>query len=348
MSQSSAPRTLLIVDSDPARVEALVAILTPRHHARRGATGAEALAQVRGPDAPHLVLIDTAFAEGALDLCRQLVETNSAIPVVLIAPRDHPDEASQGLRLGARDYLTRPLDPALVVARVDSHLTLAQDGEAHQLAARTRALTTSLHKVIRRLGRAAEYRDNPSGNHVVRMSHFSRLIGRAAGMDEEALDILFTAAPLHDLGKIAIPDNILLKPGKLDAEEWTVMMRHCDTGAELIGEHDDPVLCTARTLALCHHEKWDGSGYPRGLKGEQIPLEARIIALCDVFDALISERPYKKGWPVDQALRYIEERAGTHFDPGLMAPLKQVLPEMIAIKDGFADQLGPLSDRDLA
>ncbi|MDY0070294.1 MAG: HD domain-containing phosphohydrolase [Porticoccaceae bacterium] len=337
MSQAPHTGNLLIVDHDPARTDTLAAILA-RHHLHGASAAADALARA-GAEPPDLALIDTALP-GALELCGQLA--NLGIPVLLIAPADAVADASRGLAQGARDYLTRPLDPALVLARVDSHLGLNA-----QVAARTRALASNLHKVIRRLGRAAEYRDNPSGNHVVRMSHFSRLIGRAAGMDEDALDILFTAAPLHDLGKIGIPDDILLKPGKLDGEEWAVMMRHCATGAELIGEHDDPVLRTARTLALCHHEKWDGSGYPRGLKGEQIPLEARIIALCDVFDALISERPYKKGWPVDQALRYIEERAGTHFDPGLMAPFRQVLPEMIAVNDSFADRLGPLPDRDL-
>lgn len=352
VNNPTAATTLLVVTDNTELASALEAILSPAFELVITDGARQVTSLIIANDSLGLALVDNDLADdGSYRLCEQLKNNPStaALPILLVADGKDLANAGRGLSAGAADYLTRPLNPDLVRARVATQLALSGHNAAleHQVALRTRALRSTLQKVIRRLGRAAEYRDNHSGNHIVRMCHFSRLIGKASGMDEETLDILFEAAPFHDLGKIGIPDEILLKPGKLDNSEWDVMFRHCADGAAIIGEHQDPLLRTAHSIALCHHEKWDGSGYPAGLKGNDIPLEARIIALCDVFDALISERPYKKAWPVEQALHYIEERAGSHFDPGLIAPLKAVLPELITISARYADHHGPLADEDL-
>jgi len=191
--------------------------------------------------------------------------------------------------------------------------------------------------VVQRLGRAAEYKDNETGLHVIRMSHFSRLIALEAGLGEAWSDTLLNAAPMHDIGKIGIPDAVLQKPGKLDPDEWAVMQRHAEIGAEIIGEDDSDLLNMAREVAQNHHEKWDGSGYPQGLKGAAIPISARIVALADVFDALTSERPYKKAWPVEQATDLIREQSGKHFDPELVEAFFRCLPAILEVRQRWQE-----------
>ena len=190
---------------------------------------------------------------------------------------------------------------------------------------------------MQRLGRAAEYKDNETGMHVIRMSHYAHRLALAAGCDAAWAHDLLSAAPMHDVGKIGVRDAILQKPGKLDDNEWTVMRQHPQFGAEIIGEHPSRMLRLARSVALSHHEKWDGSGYPQGLAGEAIPLEARIVALADVFDALTSERPYKKAWPAEQAMNFIAEQAGLHFDPALVQLFVPLLTQLLEIRARWMD-----------
>ena len=190
---------------------------------------------------------------------------------------------------------------------------------------------------MQRLGRAAEYRDNETGMHVIRMSHYAKTLALAAGCTDEWADDLLNAAPMHDVGKIGIPDAILLKNGPLTAEEWTVMRRHPQIGAEIIGEHDSQVLQMAYSIALTHHEKWDGTGYPQGLAGEDIPLASRIVAVADVFDALTTERPYKHAWTVDDAMEHIEQQAGAHFDPRLVPLFIGLRPQLEDIRERWKD-----------
>jgi putative two-component system response regulator len=192
-------------------------------------------------------------------------------------------------------------------------------------------------EVVRRLGRAAEYKDNETGMHVVRMSKIAHLLARAMGMSEEDGKLLLHASPMHDIGKIGIPDYVLLKPGKLDADEWAIMKTHAQIGAEILGDHPSPLMQMARMVALTHHEKWDGSGYPKGLKGEEIPLVGRVTAVADVFDALTSVRPYKKGWPIDEAVQYIKDNAGSHFDPAVVEKFCDHLVEIIDIRETHRD-----------
>jgi putative two-component system response regulator len=205
-------------------------------------------------------------------------------------------------------------------------------------------------EIIRRLGRAAEFKDNETGLHVIRMGHYCRLIADGIGASSDWTELLFNAAPMHDVGKIGIPDRILLKPGKLDADEWAIMKTHPELGAQIIGEHPSEILQLSREIALTHHEKWDGSGYPNGHAGEDIPLAGRICAIADVFDALTTERPYKQAWPVEKAVGLLSEEAGRHFDPTLIPVFLEMLPAALEIKEAYAEEqalplAAPLSTR---
>ncbi|MDD5295706.1 MAG: HD domain-containing protein [Rhodocyclaceae bacterium] len=173
--------------------------------------------------------------------------------------------------------------------------------------------------------------------HVIRMSHFTLLLAQASGVPEAQAELLYQAAPMHDVGKIGIPDAILLKPGKLDPAEWAKMKEHARIGAEIIGDHDSALLKLARSVALTHHEKWDGGGYPVGLAGEAIPLEGRIVAICDVYDALTSVRPYKRAWSSEEAADYLSSEADKSFDPRLVPLFQDLLPQIRLISSHYAD-----------
>ncbi|MEG3637828.1 HD domain-containing phosphohydrolase [Magnetococcus sp. PR-3] len=209
---------------------------------------------------------------------------------------------------------------------------------------RTKELLDTRLEIIRRLGRAAEFKDNETGMHVIRMSHYTRLMADSLNISDAWTDLVFNAAPMHDIGKIGIPDKVLLKPGKLDDEEWAIMRRHPEYGAAIIGEHDSELMNMSKEISLSHHEKWDGTGYPKGIKGEDISLAGRIVAIADVFDALTSERPYKKAWSVEKAVQIIDEGAGSHFDPSLTPVFHEVLPEVLEIKERYADHPEQLLD----
>lgn len=185
---------------------------------------------------------------------------------------------------------------------------------------------------------AAEYRDEETGGHILRMSHICALLARAGGQDAAQCDLILNASPMHDIGKIGIPDVILCKPGRFEPQEWEIMKTHAAIGADLLDGDDSDLMRMARDIAHTHHEKWDGSGYPNGLSGEDIPLAGRIAALADVFDALTSERPYKKPWTVEAAMELIRENSGRHFDPLLVEIFLSELPRIVAIREQFSDK----------
>ena len=303
-----------------------------------------------GPDAlevaiaerPDLILLDVSMpGMDGYEVCRQLKAnpTTCEIPVIFLTSLGEIKDEQRGLELGAVDYIVKPISSAILRARVKTHLVLYHQTKTleQQVIERTTDLVETRRQIIIRLSRAAEYRDNETGNHVIRMSHYARLIALAGGQGDRFAELLYNAAPMHDVGKIGIPDSILLKPSKLDATEWEIMCQHPIIGAGIIGEHHDELLQMAYTVALSHHEKWDGSGYPNQLKGTNIPLAARIVAIADVFDALTSDRPYKRAWSVEDAVRVIEEGAGQHFDPQWIGPFHAVLPNMIKIKDEYRE-----------
>lgn len=273
-------------------------------------------------------------------------EGGDILPILVITAQTDSASRLRALELGATDFLTKPFDHAEVVNRVANMLTthslfLKQQNINAELEEkvreRTRELKNTTSYIIRSLGRAAEYRDNETGMHVVRMSKFCVRMAQELGHDAEYLDLIREASTMHDVGKIGIPDAILLKPGRLTPEEFTIMKQHVTIGVDILSGFQSPMVEMARIIAATHHEKWDGSGYPNGLKGEDIPLEGRIVALCDVFDALTSVRPYKTAWSIEDAVAHLEKGAGNHFDPALVEVFKQVLPDILRIRDEYAD-----------
>lgn len=320
---------ILVVDDEPNNLKVLKQILQEDYRLSFAKSGPEALSLIQR-ERPSLILLDVMMPEvTGFDVCRSLKVDPSTrhIPVIFVtALQDEGDEA-YGFGVGAVDYISKPVVPAIVRARVKTHLSLVKADE----------LKETRLEIIQKLGRASEYKDNETGLHVMRMSHYSRILAVAYGFPDDLADDVLNAAPMHDIGKIGIPDSIMLKPGKLTDEEFAVMKRHPIIGAEILGDSDARLLKMARSVALYHHEKWDGSGYPEGLQGEAIPLEARIVALADVFDALTSKRPYKEAWSVEAALEHIRSQAGKHFDPALVVLLEQTLDSILEIKARFAE-----------
>ena len=320
---------LLLVDDEPTNLQVLRHILQADYRLLFATDGERAL-QVAREQRPDLVLLDIMMPnmDGYAVCCALKADAATAsIPVIFITALDDSQDETAGFDVGGVDYLTKPVSPPVVRARVRTHLSLVRMEELRE---------TRL-QIVQRLGRAAEYKDNETGMHVIRMSHFSQLLALAAGCSPAWAEDLLNAAPMHDVGKIGIPDAVLRKPGPLDADEWATMRRHPEIGAEIIGEHPSGVLQLAREIALAHHEKWDGSGYPRGLAGEAIPLSARIVAIADVFDALTTRRPYKEPWPVQEAMNHIAAQAGKHFDPALVALFAPLLPQLLEIRARWAE-----------
>ncbi|GHD50783.1 two-component system response regulator [Thalassobaculum fulvum] len=262
-------------------------------------------------------------------------------PVIVLTAQSAGEFLLRAFKSGARDYVTKPFDRAELMARVrnllEAHLahriTWAQNSVLEELVReRTAKLRKTRLQVVRRLGRAAEYRDNETGNHILRMSKISALLAARLGWSPEDCELMLHASPMHDIGKIGVPDHVLLKPGKLDPAEWELMQSHVSIGADILSDDDTDLMVLARSIALTHHEKWDGTGYPNGLAGEAIPQEGRIVALADVFDALTSERPYKRAWPVEEAVSHIREQSGRHFDPAVVEAFLDALPEIVEIR----------------
>ena len=320
---------LLLVDDEPTNLQVLRHILQADYRLLFATDGERAL-QVAREQRPDLILLDVMMPHlDGYAVCRVLKAdaATAAIPVIFITALTDSQDETAGFDAGAVDYITKPVSPPVVRARVRTHLSLVRMEELRE---------TRL-QIVQRLGRAAEYKDNETGMHVIRMSHFAHRLALAAGCGAEWADDLLNAAPMHDVGKIGIPDAVLQKPGPLDPQEWATMRRHPEIGAEIIGEHPSGVLRLARSVALAHHEKWDGSGYPAGLAGEHIPLEARIVAVADVFDALTSVRPYKKAWAPEDAMAHIAAQAGQHFDPELVRLFAPLLPELLDIRQRWQD-----------
>lgn len=276
---------------------------------------------------PDLVLVDYMMPDiDGLQFIQQFraMPGKSNIPVVMVTADTESDVRQRALELTANDFLNKPVDKNELSARVRNMLALRRAqlqlaNRAAWLAEEVKKATAEIEareqEVIYRLSRAAEYRDPETGGHLKRMAHYSRLIAKNLGLPDSDQDMILAAAPMHDVGKMATPDNILLKPGRLDPDEMVIMRHHAEIGAEILKDSVSPLLQTAAMIAATHHEKFDGSGYPNGLKGEAIPLFGRIVAVADVFDALTSERPYKRAWSVDEAVSFLRDNTSTHFCP---------------------------------
>ncbi len=341
MHKDTDKRTLLIVDDTAENIDVLRSILVDKYKIKAAINGEKAIdLAIKQP--PDLILLDVMMPGiDGYQVCQQLQKHPSTcnVPIIFVTAKNSDDDEEYGLSLGAVDYITKPIRPAIVRSRISTHLALCD--QRHHLEdlvkERTAQLNDSRQEIIRRLGHAAEFKDNETGLHTIRMSHYSKFIAQAFSEDQEWVELIYQASPMHDVGKIGIPDAVLLKPGKLDDAEWEIMRKHPQFGADIIGEHTSPLLHTAYEIALHHHEKWDGSGYPNKLKGEEIPLTARVVAIADVFDALTSHRPYKKAWPIEKAVALIQDSAGSHFDPQLVEAFMVALPQILEISLKYAE-----------
>lgn len=296
---------------------------------------------------PDIILLDLNMPHlDGFAVMEQVSAEVNAPPILVLTAQTDDQIRLRALKAGAMDFLSKPLNFLEVLTRIKNMLTMRllynralRQNEIldEKVEERTRDLEISRLEAINRLGKAAEYRDNETGMHVMRMSLYSEVLARAACLPDETCKLVQQASPMHDVGKIGIPDRILLKPGKLDAEEWKIMKTHSQIGAEILSSGTSPLMKMAEQIALTHHEQFCGKGYPNGLKGEEIPIEGRIVMLADVFDALCSERPYKKAWPVSEAVEEIENKSGILFDPQLVDLFKQNISPIKKIMEGFPD-----------
>jgi putative two-component system response regulator len=316
--------------------------------------GRDALAKAHGEPRPDLVLLDIDMPRmSGLEACRALKANaqTASIPVVFLTARNALQQQVEGLEAGAVDYITKPFNAFVLRARVRIHATLANRRHALErlVQERTAQLERTRTELIRRLSRAMELHESAAvGTRVMRLSHYARRVAQAAGARPEMAEMLCQAAPLHDIGKLGVPAEILRKREKLSAPDWERVKRHPQLGADIIGEHDDPLLRLARILALAHHEHWDGSGYPQGLKGEAIPWAGRLMAIVDTFESMTTTQFYRDALPLERAEGEIMRGAGTRYDPKLVESFQKALPVMKKVREKYADQLGDLINLDFS
>ncbi len=359
-------QTILIVDDTPDNLAVLGELLMPHYHVRIANSGVRALASALSTPQPDLILLDIMMPEmDGYDVLKQLKSDPQTqnIPVIFITALDQTEDEAYGIDLGAADYIAKPIKPAIVLARVRCQLDLkaARDVLANNNAwldseVKRRIKQNDMMRDVsmRALARLAEIRDDETGNHILRTQGYVKVLAQElallpkyqAQLTPETIETYAKAAPLHDIGKVGIPDNILHKPGRLNPDEWDIMKTHAQLGADAIwgaiyGELDREgldFLYIAMEIAGNHHEKWDGSGYPNGLIGDAIPLSARLMAVADVFDALISRRVYKPALPIATARDMIVEGKGAHFDPEVVEAFERRLDDFQAIAARYADQ----------
>ena len=355
--------TILVVDDTPDNLTLISSLLKDAYRVKVANSGAKALKFVQGDNKPDLILLDIMMPGlSGYDVIKELkanAETRGIPVIFLTAMSDAADERN-GLELGAADYITKPISPPIVLARVKTQLQnkaatdFLKDQNSFlegEVAKRTRELSAIQDVTILAMASLAETRDSETGNHIRRVQFYTKALAEklkshprfAHYLTERTIDLLFKSAPLHDIGKVGIPDRILLKPGRLTADEYEIMKTHTTLGRQAI-EHAErqlgiqvDFLKLAKEIAYYHQEKWNGSGYPTGVGGDDIPISARLIALADVFDALISRRVYKSGMPHQEAVEVIKASKGTHFDPDVVDAFVEVQNEFAAIAQRFSD-----------
>ena len=347
---------VLVVDDEERNLRLMEAMLIPLgHEVLMASNGLEAIDMAVSQD-PDLILLDIMMPKmdgfQVVQRLKELQEQRS-IPIVMVTALKDVEDRVRALEVGADDFLSKPVDKTELTARVKSlikvkayhdHLIHYQKQLEEEVAERTRQLEGAFKKIkitsietILRLSKAAEYKDEDTGSHIHRMSNYTAVVARRMGLSEKTIESVLYASPMHDVGKIGIPDRILLKPGKLEKDEWEIMKLHTLFGGRIL-EGGTGFIQLAKVIALTHHEKWDGSGYPNGLIGNKIPLAGRIVAIADVFDALTSKRPYKEAFSVEKSLDIIRENRGTHFDPTVVDAFFDVIDQVLEIKDTFKDE----------
>lgn len=341
---------ILIVDDDPLNVDVLDEILKENSYdaVKTTTDPFEAVKLFEEVDY-DLILLDILMpGMDGFEVIEKFkeIKPDLSVPILVLSALSDQQTRLKALSSGARDYLIKPFNPAEVLVRIrnllevrlaQKQLRMHNEILDQKVQERTQELQDTRLEIINRLGMAAEYRDNETGFHIIRMSRICYEIAKAAGLNRHESELILHASPMHDIGKIGIPDSILLKPDKLDAEEWRVMKSHTTIGEKILKGSNSDLLNAAQLIAMTHHEKWDGTGYPNGISRQDIPLMGRITSIADVFDALTSKRPYKDAWPVEKALDVMKKDAGTFFDPMLIRTFIARLPAILKIKDEFED-----------
>lgn len=352
--------TVVLVDDTPANLRLLESSMKAfgLRNVQAFSDSAAALLWLQNTPWDLLVLDLDMPAPDGFDILKALdARDRSAMPIIIVSALSRPEDRRKGLSLGANDYICKPLDLPELLLRVRSTLELAiatqalsveRDRLEETVQKRTAQLSSSYQSIIGMLSRAAGYRENETERHIMRIGEYAALTARAIGLTEEQCEHMRLAMPMHDIGKIGIPEAILKKSGPFSPEEREIMEHHARIGFHILNDSaSTPLTLLAAEIALYHHEHWDGKGYPQGLKGEEIPLSGRIAALCDVYDALRSARPYKTAWSAEETLAYFRERSGTHFDPQLVHVFERIFDQLENIQNRLVDEV-PKSLEELA
>lgn len=355
--------TILVVDDAPENLTLISSILKTKYKVKVATTGAKALSILsNAKQKPDLILLDILMPEmGGYEVCLEIQRSEYAyIPVIFLTALTKVDDEEKGLKCGAVDYIHKPISPPVLLARVATHLQLKEARDflkiqnsilEKMVKQRTIELAQSEKATIVAMGALAEFRDPETGNHLRRTQHYMKILAEELSkhpdyseyLTPERIDMLFKSAPLHDIGKVGVPDNVLLKPGKLDVTEFTAMKEHTTFGQQAIQEAqkqmdtENSFLFMSEQIAACHHERWDGTGYPKGLICADIPLSARLMAVADVYDALVSKRIYKPAFTHAEAVQIIRDEAGTHFDPDVVEAFLRVSDDFAIILTTFSD-----------
>jgi cyclic di-GMP phosphodiesterase len=346
---------ILIVDDEQGNIHVLERMLNAVGYKNiTSTTDSRSTPKIYQSMNPDLILLDIKMPGfSGFDVMNALkaLEKESYLPILVLTAQLDTETRLKAIKAGAKDFVNKPFIMEEMLARINNLLEVRMIHnsvctEKKSLETQVVEHSQELHQyqveIIHRLARAAEYRDNETGMHVIRISKLCERLGRGLGLSDHECHLLHHASPMHDIGKIGIPDHILLKPGRLTLEEWAIMKTHSKIGALILSGSDSEFLQMAEIIAGTHHERWDGRGYPEGLKGEEIPLVSRIVAVCDVFDALTSERPYKKAWSVENTVLEMESLNGKLFDPHVFEVFMALLPEMVAITEQFSDYSQPV------
>lgn len=340
---------VLVVDDEPNNLTLLGQILQDQYQLSFATDGKKAISAAMKLS-PDIILLDVMMpGMNGYEVCRQLKsdDRTAKIPVIFITALGEAQHEQRGFEAGGVDYITKPISGPIVQARVATHLALydQQCLLEQMVSKRTDELKQALCKIetcsldsILRLTKAAEFKDEDTGDHILRMSQYSAALARQLGLGEDRVKSILYSSPMHDVGKIGIPDRILLKPDRLDEQEWHIMKQHTLYGGRILHGSKAEYLKLGEIIALSHHERWDGCGYPNGLKEDQIPIEGRIVAVADVFDALTSKRPYKEAFTVEQSFIIMSNGQGKHFDPTVIDAFFCIKNEILSIKEKFKDK----------
>jgi putative two-component system response regulator len=352
---SDARRPVVLAVDDAEDLLALMAkVLATEYEVITANNAGDAIEKAFREPRPDLIVLDVEMPEiSGFEVCQALKgeALTASIPVIFVTSKTDAEAVVAGLEMGAVDYVAKPINAAVLLTRVRMHLALTnQRLELERMVQeRTAQLAKTSVELIRRLARAMEFHESAAvGNRVMRLSHYAKLIAQAAGAKPELADMMMKAAPLHDIGKLAVPAEILRKPGKLSAPDWERVKRHPELGAEIIGEHEEPLLKLARQLALYHHEHWDGTGYPKRLKGDAIPWPGRVMAIVDAFESMTTTQFHREAMPIEQAAGMIVRDAGTKYDAKLVEAFKKALPVMRKVRETYSDALGDLINLDFS